>query len=638
MASKRQLSCYASDDDDGQAAAKPSSSSKRRRTSTSEENKSELVVASPPRWPCRHLVSMRPPILPPPYDIISKLSDELLVRIFSYMDEKPLLGLSLVSKRFHRISADSQLWRPHYYRRFILPRAHRIPGFRTSATRSASNLHHAANQTFRADTAYRRSTGPISPSDTSANFTDAVDWKKQYKLRHNWARGTCDVDEVDVSDSDREPPPPGMKTIVKVTDGLAVTVDSNRGLRAWDLRTREIIAQVDMDDEEAYTQPSCLAVDGQRLYRDILDIAVGFQDGTFGIWMLDIRRKKLTRLYRHQHSFFGELVSLAYLHPYLLTATKVGFISLYSFENDMPESQLGVGGHSGSSMPTLMESISAAASRALRTPRPRDFEEALSMPALLTSLKSHSTRPPLTLSIRRMVGSVVASIAYTFSTVNGWSIGIQDLDIKQSSGSEKPEVVNSRVAFSPSTVSRNSAGSSPDATPRHQSAFGSRAEDAEDDGPIRLCYSHPYLLATMPDNTLVLYLCTSTATAMSISPGLRLWGHTSGISDAEITPRGKAVSVSSRGDEIRVWELEGRVGSSGSASSSSIEVRPRQQQQAGGATCSHCQGACESSSNGTYRRADLGDRRNWVGFDDEMVIVLKEARDGRESLMVYDFT
>lgn len=35
---------------------------------------------------------------------------------------------------------------------------------------------------------------------------------------------------------------------------------------------------------------------------------------------------------------------------------------------------------------------------------------------------------------------------------------------------------------------------------------------------------------------------------------------------------------------------------------------------------------------------DWKERRNWVGFDDEMVIVLKEARGGRESLLVYDFT
>jgi hypothetical protein len=138
---------------------------------------------------------------------------------------------------------------------------------------------------------------------------------------------------------------------------------------------------------------------------------------------------------------------------------------------------------------------------------------------------------------------------------------------------------------------------------------------------MTLCYSHPYLLATLPDNTLVLYLCTSTTKSFSLSSGIRLWGHTSGISDAEITPRGKAVSISTRGDEIRVWELEGRVGGS------SIEVRPTTRQPADG-----------TGSPTTVPRAEWEDRRNWVGFDDEMVIVLKETRDGRESLMVYDFT
>jgi hypothetical protein len=50
------------------------------------------------------------------------------------------------------------------------------------------------------------------------------------------------------------------------------------------------------------------------------------------------------------------------------------------------------------------------------------------------------------------------------------------------------------------------------------------------------------------------------------------------------------------------------------------------------------QPADDTDSPTTAPRAEWEDRRNWVGFDDEMVIVLKEARDGRKSLMVYDFT
>ena len=101
---------------------------------------------------------------------------------------------------------------------------------------------------------------------------------------------------------------------------------------------------------------------------------------------------------------------------------------------------------------------------------------------------------------------------------------------------------------------------------------------------------------------------------------MRLWGHTSGISDADITPRGKAVSVSTRGSEIRLWELEGKVGGS------SVAVRPRQPD---------LDEVVSSASEG--EDVQLDERKNWVGFDEKMVIVLKEAR-GRDSLMVYDFT
>ncbi|EQB50055.1 hypothetical protein GCG54_00009426 [Colletotrichum gloeosporioides] len=128
----------------------------------------------------------------------------------------------------------------------------------------------------------------------------------------------------------------------------------------------------------------------------------------------------------------------------------------------------------------------------------------------------------------------------------------------------------------------------------------------------------------MADNTLILYVCTSNATKLSVSPGIRLWGHTSGISDAEITARGKAVSVSSQGEEIRVWELEGRV------SGKSIEVRPNS---IANDALTSAYGPWSEPSSSRWN-----DRRSWVGFDDEMVLVLKETSDGRESLMMYDFS
>ena len=37
-------------------------------------------------------------------------------------------------------------------------------------------------------------------------------------------------------------------------------------------------------------------------------------------------------------------------------------------------------------------------------------------------------------------------------------------------------------------------------------------------------------------------------------------------------------------------------------------------------------------------REEIEDSKRWVGFDDEMVIVLKESGRGTQALMVYDFT
>ncbi|CAM1501546.1 Fc.00g035300.m01.CDS01 [Cosmosporella sp. VM-42] len=559
------------------------------------------------------------PANPPDRDIISTLSDELLIRIFSHLSETDLLSISPVSHHFRQITSDSQLWRTHYYTRFVLPRALRIPGFRVGgAAQSGSKLHYSARRAVWADGGWGRRGGLVDMRQAEGEVAahgGRVDWKRQYKLRHNWARGKCAVEEVSVRDTMGDAP--GQRTLVKVVEGFAVTADSAFGLRAWDLRTRRPIAQIDMTQaSEEEKRPTCLAVDEQGLTDDFMDVILGFGDGGFGIWRLDLKKKELARRYRHEKSSNGELVSVAYSHPYGLTATTVGLISLYTFDRTTPEQE---DNETDDANEEESGSIRSDSTSTLRAESPGAEKSSLPPPCLLTSLKSHTTQPPLALSIRKLATSVSASIAYTFNGRDGWSIGIQDINIKPSSTSGS-EILSSRLAY---TLPIKTGGLTPESSPSRSR----QQDDSPTTGPTTLCYSHPYLLATLPDNTLILHLCTSTSTSLSLSPGIRLWGHTSGISDAEITPRGKAVSVSTRGDEIRVWELEGRVGGS------SIEVRPRQQ----------ADDAEGGSGNDKVlglglERPEWEDRRNWVGFDDEMVIVLKEARDGRESLMVYDFT
>lgn len=518
---------------------------------------------------------------PPKRDIISTLPAELLVRILSYLRETTLLEISTVSHLFHRITADRHLWRLHYYRRFILPRAHLIPGFRKGAALRNATSH----------------AGKLSRPESTSHSGDSVDWKQSYKLLHNWARGRCDVEELKMRP--REPTAPG-RTLVKVVEGLAITADSVSGLLVWDLRTRSPMAQTGLElNPGRDSHPTCLAVDDELLSRGEVGIAVGFGDGTFGVWKVDVIEKGLVKLCRHNRGLNGRLEAIACCQPYVLAASTGGYVSVWT----MGEPQQN--GIDGSPVPKTKDSFP--------------------VPHLLRSLRSHSTRAPLTLSMRRVSSSVIASMAYTLDTVGGWCIGIQDLDIRPSPGSGLPEIVDSRIAHTiPTPVDRRPTTPNGSPSRRREGGYVNDETSSQEPplGPICLCYNHPYLLATLPDNTLLLYLCTTTSTKLTISPGTRLWGHTSGISDAEITARGKAVSVSARGDEIRVWELEGRMGGC------SIELRPRQQDAA-----SHDIRAAANTLSASFEC-----KKNKVGFDDEMVIVLQEALDGKESLMVYDFT
>ncbi|KAL7928970.1 hypothetical protein V8C35DRAFT_316649 [Trichoderma chlorosporum] len=595
----------------------------------------------------------------PSYDVTRDVSDELLLRIFSYVDEKTLLAAAPVSRQFYRVASDPQLWRCHYYRRFILPRANRIPGLKVKnpayAAASPSqdqDSGHGQGQSQAAAGAYAGQGGsssssssssfysgpipptafgtepvepavpfkPVDPTDKSSHPKDLVDWKQQYRLRHNWARGLCEVRQVQVNPNFSLAPILERRTLVKVVNGLAVTVDLQAGLRAWDLRTQLSIAQTTTETHDGICLvPTALALDGQRLAAGILDIMLGFNDGTFGIWRLTVSEGRLAVLYRQDKSYVGRLTSVAYSYPYALTAAELGFISLYTFEAPAPEpeqtSAAGPSHHDGDTGYLSDDELST-----LQVGGQMDKSADLSNPFVLSSLKSDYSRQPLVLSLRQLKNSAVASIAYSFDTVGGWAIGIQNFDIRPS-GSSKPDVITSRVAYTlPAETGALVTTTSYRPKCPTCSNFPDLYMDDDEGGPAKLCYSHPYLLATMQDNTLVLFVVTATEKSFTISNATRLYGHTSGIADADVTPEGRAVSVSQRGDEIRVWDLEGR------QNDVSVEVRPRQGRDVDDA----------DDEDSSSEEADH--RRNWVGTDDQRVTVLRETSDGRESLVTYDFT
>lgn len=108
--------------------------------------------------------------------------------------------------------------------------------------------------------------------------------------------------------------------------------------------------------------------------------------------------------------------------------------------------------------------------------------------------------------------------------------------------------------------------------------------------------------------------------------------------------RGKAVSVSRLGDELRVWDLEGGMASLTNRrrfrnGELSVRVQPSK------AADEMRESQDEESERNFGLRLALDQRfddesvsRGWVGFDEQNVIVLREKREGSQALVVYDFT
>lgn len=500
-----------------------------------------------------------------------------------------------MSKRLYAVASDHQLWKAAYYNRFVRPRASRLPGVKDANT--PDHLHFSSKLSKWLDEANLVKRGK------------ETNWKRQYKLRHNWSRGSCDVNEIPLSET-----PPVPPILAHLHDGIIYTADSIAGLRAWSTKTdRCLIASIALGPNQGSPRsaPTSLAVDtddGSTSSRQ--HVVVGFEDGSFSIYCLDKPALKFTQSYKHPASSNGMLSALAFASPYLLTMTGMQLLSLYNFSKDL---------------------------------QAETTEATLSPPRLLYSLGSHTVWPPLSLSIRPSSQSIVASIAYAVPTYfSGWSVGIQEMRI-----TPEGKLVDSRLASADHPGFQSLASSSLPSSPSGRSDPGTPAASMPIcSKPTSLSYSHPYLLSSHPDNTLTLYMVTSTTSTLNIGSGTRLWGHTSSVSGAYVGGRGKAVSVSSRGDELRVWELEGGMTTSANrrrqpVGELSIRIKPEKRSPAANmdtpldTTSQHGPGLGPSLDQGLD---EMTVTKGWIGFDEENVIVLRERSEGSQALVVYDFT
>ncbi|KAK8247117.1 F-box domain-containing protein [Phyllosticta capitalensis] len=527
-------------------------------------------------------------------DRLSQFSDETLLRILSYLPVPALNACQRISKRFHAIACDSQLWKAAYYNRFVRPRASRLPGIKD--VNSAGHLYYSSKISKWLDEASLVEKG----KDTN--------WKRQYKLRHNWARGACDVAEIPLLEA-----PSASPVLVHFNEGIIYTADLESGLRAWSVgKDRNLIASIALEPQghELQPMPTSLTVDETEAAAKSRNIVIGFEDGGLSVFGLSKASGEFRMMYSHPASSNGVLTAVAYASPYLLTMSGTQLMSLYKF----PKRHKKESGH-----------------------------EVLDPPRLLYSLRSHTVWPPLSLSIRPSSENLIASIAYALPTyVSGWTVGIQEMRITQ-----EGKLIDSRLAFAEhqgfQSLSKRFLHSSSGESSRPTPASASAPSYSK---PSSLSYTHPYLLSSHPDNTLTLYMVKSTKDSLSIGPGTRLWGHTSSVSGAHVAARGKAVSVSSRGDEIRVWELEGGLGSSSSrkrqpAGEMSIRIQPEQKSSASyeSSSTNNDTPLVSTSLAMALRQADDCSRTgDWVGFDEENVIVLREWSRGNQALVVYDFT
>jgi hypothetical protein len=391
--------------------------------------------------------------------------------------------------------------------------------------------------------------------------------------------------------------------LVQFDGKIFITVDKKVGVRAWDIGRpendkRKIIGCRRFRNYEQgwiLGEPTALAIDGTG---DNMNVVVGFESGGVMILQLD----PLEGIDEQDFGFIVKFVlppkvmpekilHLTYSHPYLLTLDAKHDFNAYLFESTT-------------------------------------FDQ----PRLLATLHAQALRGPCNLTLRKSKWegkqTVTASIAYSMPLFHGgWSVGIQEIIIDVTSPNG---IAQTRIGTCiPSVYQLNIH---PDQPPTRIQSISIPAAS-----PTSISYSHPYLLTSHRDNTLTLYLARSNDKEITIGQPRRLWGHTTGVARAGVAGRGRAVSVSQIGGEVRVWELE-----SIAAAVSKTDTEVEEGGVVGIVESVRVENASVALKAGKGLYLDDIPSRNssveWVGFDDERVLVVTSDQDRDKNVTMYDFT
>jgi WD40 repeat protein len=385
--------------------------------------------------------------------------------------------------------------------------------------------------------------------------------------------------------------PPASPVFVKISQGITFTADAKAGLRAWSTKSNpSLIATSTFGSVNESTSPvmdpSTINVDDQLL--NGTKICIGSHDGSFQIHQL--KDGGMSLRYRQPPTGHGSISAIAMHYPYIVTISDQ-MMALYRFDSS------------------------------------QDGSERLASLRLVATSKSNRILTPVSLSIRGSSRGPLLSVVYGLPSWNlNWAVAMQEYRLAARDGEEvvSPSKSNSHEAIYLRCITECRS-----AVQQYVLHPEMRAS------PTALSYSHPYLLAALPDNTLMMYMVTSTASRLDISPGQRLWGHTSHISGLQVSERGRAVSVSLQGNDIRVWELED-VQSPSFGRRGSVQVQPKNKDDGVITEAINRRGEVVNLAQyGLHLQAATA--RSWVGFDEEQVVVLGK-QSHRQILSCYDFT
>ncbi|KAK2741458.1 hypothetical protein FQN57_005591 [Myotisia sp. PD_48] len=519
-------------------------------------------------------------------DLISPLSDELLLHILHFLPIRSLI----TCQWFAALAGDSELWKQKYYTRWVEPRALRVQQV-------------IRNGRSRPQIRYTPRVSTWLDQSPLATINDKMHWKCQYRLQHNWSKGSCRTKEVEVAHHSIPP------AVVKLCHGLVFTADIASGLRVWSANdTNSLLASVSYADigldTQKYGPPTAISAEFDDCDESRYDIVLGFERGVIAISSFGYEGE--TPKFRFRLFIptpdNGAISSIACHEGYLLVFSGTKILSLY---------QLNKKAEGNGDDP----------------------------PRLITSLTSSTIQMPVSLSIRTTLTDIIMSIAYTFPRIGcGWSFGIQEFRCNKSSEKIECRLATTVAAqfsdqafhcpFRPGTGSRKPA---PGLNAGLLSMYMPTL--AYTQRPTFISYSHPYLLTSHADNTLTMYLVVSNADNLRVKLGYRLWGHTSAVAGVQVSSRGKAVSVSPKTGQIRLWELEDIVSTRPthrrvSMENHSILINSHPSNiQAG-------RPGFQLLSE-TYEVPDSGTA---IEFDDRQIVILRGRDTDAQVLNCYDFT